>query len=395
MIGMMKNISILGATGSIGRNTLAIAAMFPERFTVKALTAKENIELLADQILQFKPELAVVYDEAGARKLKSLLPSGTRTEIMAGDHGYESAATLNGVDIVVSAMVGGAGLLPTLAAIRAGKDVALANKETLVMAGDLVMREAARSKGTIRPVDSEHSAIFQCICGNRREDLRKIILTASGGPFRNYPRERFPLITPREALAHPTWEMGVKISIDSATLMNKGLEVIEAAHLFDVSQHSIEVVIHPQSIVHSMVSFRDGSVIAQMGIPDMKGAIAYALSGPERLQMQIPPPDFTSLGELTFEAPDMENFPCLALAYRACEAGGTMPAVLNAANEAAVDAFLREQIGFLQIPQVISAVMDAHEPVPSPVIEEILHADRWARQAALQWVAENSGGDAK
>ncbi|MBS3757456.1 MAG: 1-deoxy-D-xylulose-5-phosphate reductoisomerase [Desulfobacterales bacterium] len=388
----MKNIAILGATGSIGRNTLAIVEMFPERFAVKALTAKENIELLADQIEQFAPDLAVVYDDAGARRLKSALPSGVGTEIMVGDEGYKTAATLGGVDIVVSAMVGGAGLLPTLAAIHAGKDLALANKEALVMAGDLVMREAARANIEIRPVDSEHSAIFQCLCGNRREDLRKVILTASGGPFRTLPRERFPLITPRDALAHPTWEMGTKISIDSATLMNKGLEVIEAAHLFDVAHHSIEVVIHPQSIVHSMVSYRDGSVIAQMGIPDMKGAIAYALSGPERLQMQIPPPDYKSLGALTFEAPDMEHFPCLDLAYRACAAGGTVPAVMNAANEAAVDAFLREQIGFLQIPIAIEAVMAAHGQVSSPDMADILQADQWARRAAVQWVDRNGKG---
>ena len=388
----MKHIAVLGATGSIGRNTLAVAAMFADRFSVKALTAKNNIELLADQISQFKPELAAVYDESGARQLRALLPDGVATEIMVGAEGYEAAATLNSVDVVVSAMVGGAGLLPTLAAIRAGKDIALANKETLVMAGDLVTREAERAGAAIRPVDSEHSAIFQCLCGNRREDLRKVLLTASGGPFRNLPRERFPLITPKDALAHPTWEMGAKISIDSATLMNKGLEVIEAAHLFEITQHAIEVVIHPQSIVHSMVSYCDGSVIAQMGLPDMKGAIAYALSGPERLPMQIPPPEFNTLGELTFEPPDMEKFPCLELAYKACEAGGTMPAVLNGANEMAVEAFLNEQIAFLQIPQVIAAAMEAHAPVPDPVIEEILYADTWARETAGQWVAENGGG---
>src|SRR6056297_1531182 len=388
----MKNISILGATGSIGRNTLAVAAMFPDRFTIKALTAKNNIEILADQIAQFKPELAAVYDESGARKLKELMPDGVSTEIMTGAEGYEAAATFAGVDVVVSAMVGGAGLLPTLAAIGAGKDIALANKETLVMAGDLVTREAERARVEIRPVDSEHSAIFQCLCGSRREDLRKVLLTASGGPFRTLPRERFPLITPRDALAHPTWEMGTKISIDSATLMNKGLEVIEAAHLFDVAHHSIEVVIHPQSIVQSMVSYRDGSVIAQMGIPDMKGAIAYAHSGPERLQMQIPPPDYKSPGALTFEAPDMEHFPCLDLAYRACAAGGTVPAVMNAANEAAVDAFLREQIGFLQIPIAIEAVMAAHGQVSSPDMADILQADQWARRAAVQWVDRNGKG---
>jgi 1-deoxy-D-xylulose-5-phosphate reductoisomerase len=388
----MKHIAVLGATGSIGRNTLAVAAMFADRFSVKALTAKNNIELLADQISQFKPELAAVYDESGARQLKALLPDGVATEIMVGAEGYEAAATLDRVDVVVSAMVGGAGLLPTLAAIRAGKDIALANKETLVMAGDLVTREAEKAGVAIRPVDSEHSAIFQCLCGNRREDLRKILLTASGGPFRSLPRERFPLITPGDALAHPTWEMGAKITIDSATLMNKGLEVIEAAHLFEITQHAIEVVIHPQSIVHSMVSYCDGSVIAQMGLPDMKGAIAYALSGPERLPMQMPPPEFNTLGELTFEPPDMEKFPCLKLAYKACEAGGTMPAVLNGANEVAVEAFLNERIAFLQIPQAIAAAMESHAPVSDPVIEEILYADRWAREAAVQWVAENGGG---
>ena len=388
----MKHIAILGATGSIGRNTLAVAAMFPDRFTIKALTAKNNIELLADQIAQFKPELAAVYDESGARQLSDLLPHGVRTEIRVGAEGYEAAATFAGVDVVVSAMVGGAGLLPTLAAIEAGKDIALANKETLVMAGDLVSRAAARNQVAIRPVDSEHSAIFQCICGSRWQDLRKVLLTASGGPFRNLPKERFPLITPKDALAHPTWEMGAKISIDSATLMNKGLEVIEAAHLFDVSHHAIEVVIHPQSIVHSMVSYCDGSVIAQMGLPDMKGAIAYALSGPERLPIQIPPPDFKSLGELTFESPDMEKFPCLDLAYKACEVGGTMPVVLNGANETAVESFLNERIAFLQIPEVIAAAMEAHAPVPDPVIEEILYADRWARETAVQWVEQNGGG---
>ncbi len=387
----MQNIAILGATGSIGRNTLAIVDMFPERFAVRALTAKANIELLAGQVARFHPELAVVYDETSAAGLKGLLPPGTRTEILWGSSGYEAAATLEGVDTVVSAMVGGAGLLPTLAAIETGKTVALANKETLVMAGDLVMQASVRCHAAIRPVDSEHSAIFQCICGNQRPDLQKIILTASGGPFRNLPRQRFPLITPKDALAHPTWQMGAKISIDSATLMNKGLEVIEATHLFDIPGEAIEVVIHPQSIVHSMVVYRDGSVMAQMGLPDMKAAIGYALSGPERLQMQIPSPDFTDINTLSFESPDMEKFPCLALAYDACRTGGTMPAVLNGANEVAVDAFLREQIGFIQIPQVIAAVMEKHQPVAGPGIADILDADLWSRQIALQWVAENGG----
>lgn len=387
----MQNIAILGATGSIGRNTLAIVDMFPERFAVRALTAKANIELLAEQVAHFHPELAVVYDETSAAGLKAILPPGIRTEILWGSSGYEAAAALDGVDTVVSAMVGGAGLLPTLAAIEAGKTIALANKETLVMAGDLVMQASVRCNAAIRPVDSEHSAIFQCICGNHRPDLQKVILTASGGPFRNLPRQRFPLITPKDALAHPTWRMGAKISIDSATLMNKGLEVIEATHLFDIPGEAVEVVIHPQSIVHSMVVYRDGSVMAQMGLPDMKAAIGYALSGPERLQMQISSPDFTDINTLSFESPDMEKFPCLALAYTACKTGGTMPAVLNGANEVAVDAFLREQIGFIQIPEVIAAVMEQHQPVSGPGITDILDADLWSRQIAHQWVAENGG----
>ncbi|MFO7839208.1 MAG: 1-deoxy-D-xylulose-5-phosphate reductoisomerase [Desulfosalsimonadaceae bacterium] len=388
----MKNISILGATGSIGRNALAVAEMFPQRFAVRALTAKNNIRLLAAQIEQFRPELAAVYEEAGARELKSMLDADISTEIMAGEAGYRAAATMECVDTVVSAMVGGAGLLPTLAAVRAGKELALANKETLVMAGELVMNEAARCKAAIRPIDSEHSAVFQCICGNRHEDVSKILLTASGGPFRNLSRQRFPLIGPQDALAHPTWQMGAKISIDSATLMNKGLEVIEASHLFAMPESRIQVVIHPQSIVHSMVCFQDGAVMAQMGVPDMKGAIAYALSGPERLPTQIPTPDFVDIHTLTFEPPDTGKFPCLELACRACESGGTMPAVLNAANEVAVDAFLNERIAFIQIPQLIEAALAAHERVAAPGVEAILEADRQARQSASQWVGRNGGG---
>jgi 1-deoxy-D-xylulose-5-phosphate reductoisomerase len=254
------------------------------------------------------------------------------------------------------------------------------------MAGDIVMNRAREKNISILPVDSEHSAIFQCLAGNRKKDLQKILLTASGGPFRNLPADQFKFITPEKALAHPTWEMGDKISIDSATLMNKGLEVIEAKHLFDVSHQTIEVVIHPQSIIHSMVAYIDGSVIAQMGTPDMKGAIAYALSHPERLPLNLPLPDFTGIGELTFDAPDMKKFPCLAYAFFACETGGTLPCVLNAANEVAVDAFLSKQIGFLQIPEVIDHVMGKHSIVSSPDVDEILLADQWARQSAGTWI---------
>jgi 1-deoxy-D-xylulose-5-phosphate reductoisomerase len=382
----MKHLTILGSTGSIGRNTLAVARMFPERFSVKALTAKNNIDVLVDQVFMFQPELAVVFEEKDALKLRKKLPAGNQTEVLHGPSGYKAAATHTSVDTVVSAMVGAAGLVPTIEAIAAGKQIALANKETLVMAGDIVMGLAKKQNITIRPVDSEHSAIFQCIDGNRREDLKKIYLTASGGPFRKLPSEQFAAITPEMALAHPTWQMGEKISVDSATLMNKGLEVIEAKHLFDVSRDLIDVVIHPQSIVHSMVAFKDGAVLAQMGHPDMKGAIAYALSYPERMGMDLPLLDFSAIGALTFEQPDVERFPCLSLAYQACKTGGSMPCVLNGSNEAAVSAFLNKQIPFTRIPEVIDHVMSQHTVVSHPDLDEILAADQWAREIAYEWM---------
>ncbi|MCU0597929.1 MAG: 1-deoxy-D-xylulose-5-phosphate reductoisomerase [Desulfobacterales bacterium] len=382
----MKHLTILGSTGSIGRNTLAVVKMFPERFSVKALTAKSNIGILADQIRLFQPDIAVVFHEKDALKLKQHLPKTHRTEIIYGVDGYIAAAAYDEVDTVVSAMVGSAGLVPTLEAISAGKHVALANKETLVMAGDIVMELAKTKHAGIRPVDSEHSAIFQCIVGARKEDLKKIILTASGGPFRKLSSDEFPAITPSKALAHPTWQMGEKISIDSATLMNKGLEVIEAKHLFDVSHDHIDVVIHPQSIIHSMVAFKDGAVLAQMGHPDMKGAIAYALSYPERLDIELPVLDFSAIGALTFEPPDVNRFPCLSLAYRACETGGTLPCVLNAANEAAVSAFLTARISFNRIPEVIDHVMNRHTVVYHPILGDILAADEWARMVANEWI---------
>ncbi|MBS3731576.1 MAG: 1-deoxy-D-xylulose-5-phosphate reductoisomerase [Desulfobacterales bacterium] len=378
----VRQIGILGSTGSIGQSTLSVLARFPERFAVRALTAGGNIDLLARQIREFGPDMAVVYDEAGASTLRRMLPADISTEIFFGADGYRAAAEYAPLDTVVSAMVGSAGLLPTLAAICAGKDVALANKETLVMAGDLVIREAAARGVRILPVDSEHSAIFQCICGNREEDINRILLTASGGPFLNLPGADFSKITPADALDHPTWQMGAKITIDSATLMNKGLEVIEAGHLFALSADQIEVVIHPQSIVHSMVAYRDGTVMAQMGLPDMKAAIAYALSCPERLPLGLSCPDFADLGQLAFQAPDSEKFPCLALAYMACRKGGTMPAVMNAANEVAVAAFLHGTIAFDRIPALIRGVMEQYEPVTAQDVEDILEADRWARQAA-------------
>jgi 1-deoxy-D-xylulose-5-phosphate reductoisomerase len=360
---------------------LQIVAQFPDRLQVTALGAKSNIRLLAQQIEQFNPKIAVVYDEQGAQALKSNLPDNP-VEILYGEAGYQTAATLADVDTVVTAVVGAAGLLPTLAAIDARKEIALANKETLVMAGALVMKRALDAGVQILPIDSEHSAIFQCLQGQQPQDLDRIFLTASGGPFLNTPKERLATITPADALAHPTWSMGNKISIDSATLMNKGLEVIEAHWLFQVPFNRVEVVVHPQSIVHSMVAFQDGSVIAQMGIPDMKGAIAYALSYPDRLPLGQPLPDFKKLKSLTFMNPDMDRFPCLALAFRAGTTGHTLPAVMNAANEIAVAAFLSHRIPFLKIPQVIGAIMDAHQVVEDPSLTDILAADQEARRQA-------------
>jgi len=378
----MKNLSILGSTGSIGCNTLEIVDMFHDRFSVKALAAKGNTSVLAKQIERFGPEIAVVFDEARVLEVKKMLPAQTDVKILCGKDGYRTAATLNSVDIVVSAMVGAAGLIPTLDAIEAGKDIALANKETLVIAGEVVVEKAKQHDIKILPIDSEHSAIFQCISGNRRQDLDKVLLTASGGPFLNLPKSEFSRIKPHDALKHPVWQMGKKISIDSSTLMNKGLEVMEAKWLFGVSQDMIEVVIHPQSIIHSMVSFRDGSIIAQLGIPDMKGAIAYALSYPERLPLNQPLPDFAGMEALTFKRPDLEKFPCLALAYHVCEIGETLPAVLNAANEVAVEAFLKQRIPFVNIPDVIKHTVERHAVVSSPTISDILEADSWAREEA-------------
>jgi 1-deoxy-D-xylulose-5-phosphate reductoisomerase len=386
----MRNLCILGSTGSIGRNALQIAAMFPGRFAVQALAAKRNTSLLAEQVQQFRPKLAVVYDEAAARALEQRLPAGTGVEVAFGDAGYREAAAHPSVDITLTAVVGAAGLGPTLAAIEAGKRIALANKETLVMAGEIVMRRATENGIRILPVDSEHSAIFQCLAGQRREDVDRILLTASGGPFLNRPIEEFVHIRKADALRHPTWQMGPKITIDSATLMNKGLEILEARYLFGMPADRIEVVIHPQSVVHSMVSYRDGSVMAQLGIPDMKGAIAYALSYPERLPLNQPLPDFAGLGALTFQQPDFGKFPCLALASRACHVGGTLPAVLNAANEVAVYAFLDEIISFVNIAAVVEQTMERHTPVCDPDLGDILAADQWAREQAQQLIQPKS-----
>ena len=384
----MKNLSILGSTGSIGENAIKIVEQFPERFNIKALAAKKNVALLARQIDHFSPELAVVFDEENAAELKKLI-AGTGVEIMHGVVGYNAAATLSGVDMVVTAMVGAAGLLPTLAAIDSGKDIALANKETLVMAGEIVVKKASEKGVKILPIDSEHSAIFQCIAGNRMEDLDRIFLTASGGPFLNLPLEEFAEIKPEDALNHPIWQMGRKISIDSATMMNKGLEVLEAKSLFGVSHDRIEVLIQPQSMIHSMVSFKDGSVMAQLGIPDMKGAIAYAMSYPERLPLDQGLPDFAGIGALTFQKPDFDKFPCLALAYSACKTGETLPAVLNAANEEAVNAFLNRRVSFTKIHEIIAETMNHHKVVTNPTLSDIIEADQWARKIAGELVTSS------
>ena len=382
----MKHLSILGSTGSIGRNALKIVEMFPQQFSIKALAAKSHTDLLAKQIEQFTPELAVVYDADSAQQLNQKLAAGTNVEILCGDEGYRAAASDDGVDIVLSAVVGAAGLMPTLAAIDAGKTIALANKETLVMAGELVTMKAAQSGVQILPVDSEHSAIFQCLEGHDKADLAKILLTASGGPFLKMPQNLFHTISTEQALNHPNWDMGPKITIDSATLMNKGLEVLEAKSLFGVSEDKIEVVIHPQSIIHSMVAYQDGAVMAQLGIPDMKAAIAYALSYPKRLPLHQPLPDFSGEQDLTFQKPDLVKFPCLALAFEACRVGKTMPAVLNAANEVAVNAFLNHQIAFTDIARVVDMTMEAHIVNPNPALSDILAADREARQKAADIV---------
>jgi 1-deoxy-D-xylulose-5-phosphate reductoisomerase len=378
----VKRLTILGSTGSIGVTTLALVERFPERFTVEALAGGRNVERLAEQVRRFRPSLVASADEAGARELRRRVPD-FGGEIVPGPEGLERVATAAGADLLVSALVGALGLRPTLAAIRAGKDVALANKEVLVVAGELVW-EAARAAGVrLLPLDSEHNAIHQALRGHRREDVRRIVLTASGGPFLATARERLASVTPEEALQHPTWKMGNKITIDSSTLMNKGLEVIEARWFFDLPPERIDVVVHPQSIVHSMVEYVDGSVLAQLGIPDMSIPISYILADPERLPLDhLPALDLVKAGRLDFFAPDLERFPCLALAYRALRAGGSAPAVLNAANEVVVEAFLRGAIAYLDMPRVISAVLDRHEIRHRPGLDDLLAADAWARSQA-------------
>ena len=378
----MKNISLLGSTGSIGRNVLEVVRQFPGRFRIVGLAAGTNSRLLREQIEAFNPELVSIGDAKLAGELVQSLPPGWSEKIQTGTAGNVAVATLPGVDTVVSAIVGAAGLTPTLAAIEAGKNIALANKETLVMAGHLVMEAVKRYKVTLLPIDSEHSAIAQALEAGKRTDVSKLILTASGGPFRNFADLELWAVTPEQALAHPNWEMGKKISIDSATLMNKGLEVIEARWLFNIAIEDIEVLIHPQSIVHSMVEYVDGSVVAQLGVPDMRIPIAYALSYPERLRMNLPRLNLAQASDLSFSRPDFEKFPALKLAYQVCKRGGSLPAVLNAANEVAVEAFLAGGIRFPEIALVVAETVNRLPSEEATSLTAILDADLAARMQA-------------
>ena len=378
----MKSIVVLGSTGSIGVSTLDLVRRFPDEFRARGLVAGRNLKLLAAQIREFVPEWVSIREKEGIPLLRKLLGE-RKMEILWGESGATSVATASGVDIVVAAIVGSAGLVPTLEAVRAGKEVALANKEALVMAGEIFMREANKKGVRLFPVDSEHSAVFQCLQGNRREEVERIILTASGGPFLRVSLKSLERVTVKQALKHPNWKMGPKITVDSATMMNKGLEVVEARWLFDMMPSQVEVVIHPQSIVHSMVLYQDGSIIAQLGVPDMRIPIAYALSYPHRLKVNCRQLKLTELGELTFLPVEKRRYPALDLAYQALAVGGTMPAVLNAANEVAVAAFLERRIGFRKIHRVIERAMEAHASRHPNEVQEILEADRWAREKAL------------
>lgn len=376
---MAKNIAILGSTGSIGVQTLDVARNLGLR--VSGLSANSNVELLERQAREFMPRAVSAGSGALAAELEKRL-KGLGIEVVHGVEGLKSIASIGEADTVVTSIVGTAGLIPTLEAIKRGKNIALANKETLVTAGGLVMSEAKRNNVRIFPVDSEHSAIFQCLSGNRHEDVAGLILTASGGPFRGKTREELDGVTAAQALQHPNWKMGRKITIDSATLMNKGLEVIEARWLFDMEPERIRVVVHPQSIIHSMVEYADGSVMAQLGSPDMRIPIQLALTWPERMKNGFSRLDLLRCGSLTFEEPDTRTFPCLALAYEALKAGGTMPAAVNAANEIAVELFLSGRISFADIPRIIEKVMHMHKVNTKPGLDDIIEVDGWARSTA-------------
>lgn len=373
----MKKVVILGSTGSIGTQALDVLSRYPDEYEIIALSANENIDLLEEQVRRFKPTRIAVINEEKAKMLRRRISS--TVEILPGREALVELASMPDVDIVLMSVVGISGLEATIAALEAGKDVALANKETLVAGGQLVMAASAKTGARIIPVDSEHSAIFQCLQGSYREDLSNIILTASGGPFRTFTYEQLEQVTIEDALKHPNWSMGKKVTIDSATMMNKGLEVIEAKWLFDLTTQQIRVLVHPQSIIHSMIEFYDGSVIAQMGVPDMRIPILYAFTYPRRHQTMTSRLDLADVGTLTFETPNTVLFPCLSLAFQAIELGGTMPAVLNAANEVAVGSFLQGSIQFTDIPRMIENAMNAHQVIKNPTLKDILQTDKETR----------------
>lgn len=376
----MKHISLLGSTGSIGKQTLEVVAANPDKLKVRALAAHRSDELLEQQIRQFEPDIAVLSDKDAAARLATRYHG--KTKILAGDEGLLAAATYDGADTVLASMVGYAGLRPTLAAIECGKNIALANKETLVAAGSLVMAAVRKHGVSLTPVDSEHSAIFQSLRGGAEKEVKRLIVTASGGPFRGKKRSELENVTLAQCLKHPNWSMGPKVTLDSSTLANKGLEVMEAHWLFDMPYDKIDVVVHPQSIVHSLVEFCDGSVIAQLGEPDMRLPIQYALSWPDRFDYSFEQLDLVKAASLTFEAPDLEAFPSLKIAVDCGKAGGTLPCAFNAANEEAVNAFLHDKIRYLDIPYITAAVTQAHDNVAEPQIEDIEQADAWARAEA-------------
>ena len=376
----MKRVAILGSTGSIGVQALDVVARFPTRFEVVSLAAGKNAVRLAEQAVRFRPRMVAVQDEEAARALRGMVPKGV--EVLAGDAGAVAAASHPDVDFVLAAISGAAGLRSTAAAIEAGKTIGLANKESLVLAGELLVRRAEERGATILPVDSEHSAIHQSLIGHNRDEVRRLILTASGGPLRTVPAAELRDVTPARALKHPNWSMGDKITIDSATLMNKGLEVIEARWLFHVEPRRIDIVVHPESIVHSMVEYIDGSMVAQLGISDMRGPISYALGHPGRLPLDLAPLDLARLGKLSFEPPDAERFPAFTLAYRALEIGGTAPAVLSGADEAAVAAFLAGRCRFTDIADLCAAALEAHASETLRSVEQALAASDWGRRDA-------------
>jgi 1-deoxy-D-xylulose-5-phosphate reductoisomerase len=384
----MKCLTLVGSTGSIGQNTLRVVEHLADQFRVFALAANSAVERLAEQAAAFHPTVVAITNPARVdefrtkcRELKISVP-----EVVTGDEGLRQITSASEVDIVVSAAVGAAGLRPTYSAVAAGKTVALANKEAMVVAGEMLRIAAEKSGARIIPVDSEHSAVDQCLRSGRRGEVRRLILTASGGPFRDTPVEEFAKVTPEKALKHPVWQMGKRITVDSATLMNKGLEVIEARWLFDIPAEKIDIVVHPQSVMHSMVEFIDGSIVGQLGTADMRQPIQYALTYPDRLPSAVPPLDWSMAPRLDFIPPDRTKFPCISLAYRAIQMGGTAPAVLNAADEVAVDAFLERRIAFSDIPRLITSTLDAHKTCAADCIESVMEADGWARGYARRQV---------